>query len=236
MESSYSEQAYQTIREQILRGRLPLGEPLSRRLLALELGMSVIPVTEALQRLENDGLVESRARAGTRVRIPTERDVRESYQVRAALESQSARMFAATATTRQRRELARRANQIDRLFQQLARSQGDSEFQYLVHREHAQLHLFIAECADCSLLFGMIEKNQVLIRNWVYDVAAKRRALPKSFHRDLSATLIAGDPEAADRAMRSHVQYGLEETLRNMPAQPAADWRLPRGPTRRKTG
>jgi DNA-binding GntR family transcriptional regulator len=42
MENSYSEQAYQAVREQILRGRLPLGAPLSRRLLAIELGMSVI--------------------------------------------------------------------------------------------------------------------------------------------------------------------------------------------------
>ncbi len=181
--------------------------------------------------MESDGLVETRARAGTRVRIPSERDVRESYQVREALETQSARMFAASATTKQRRELARRAKQIDTLFLRLEKGKSDSEFQYVVHREHAQFHLFIAECADCALLFSMIEKNQVLIRNWVYDVAAKRRALPKSFHQDLGARLIAGEAASADRAMREHVQYGLEETLRNMPGQPAADWRLPRGPT-----
>lgn len=36
-------------------------------------GMSVVPVTDALRRLEGDGLLESRARAGTRVRVPTEK-------------------------------------------------------------------------------------------------------------------------------------------------------------------
>jgi DNA-binding GntR family transcriptional regulator len=39
--------------------------------------MSVIPVSEALQRLEADRLVEIPPRAGTRVRIPSEREVRE---------------------------------------------------------------------------------------------------------------------------------------------------------------
>jgi DNA-binding GntR family transcriptional regulator len=228
MKSSYSDQAYQAIREQILRGRLPLGAPLSRRLLALDFGFSVIPVTEALQRLEADGLVETRARAGTRVKIPSERDVRESFQVREALESQAARMFAAGATPKQRKELARRAKRVDTQFIQFSKGKPDAEFQYQVHSDHAQFHLFIAECTDCELLFNLIEKNQVLVRNWVYDVAVNRRALPETFHRDLADILNQSAVDDADRVMRAHVQYGLVDTLRNMPLQPAADWRLPR--------
>jgi DNA-binding GntR family transcriptional regulator len=140
-------------------------------------------------------------------------------------------MFAVSATGKQRRELERRAKRIDTLFRRLAKGKGDSEFQYQVHREHAEFHLYIAECADCEMLFGLIEKNQVLIRNWVYDVAANRRALPDNFHLELSLPLIAGDVLKADARMRSHVQYGLDERLGNMPTQPAADWRLPRAAT-----
>ena len=70
---SLSDRAYGAIREEILRGQLRPGTPLSRRRLAQELGMSVLPVTDALRRLEVDGLVESRARAGTRVRVPSAR-------------------------------------------------------------------------------------------------------------------------------------------------------------------
>ena len=51
---------------------------MSRRALASELGMSVIPVTEAIQRLEMDGLVESWPRVGTRVKVPTAQDIRDS--------------------------------------------------------------------------------------------------------------------------------------------------------------
>ena len=56
--------------------------------------MSFLPISEALQRLEHDGLVESRPRAGNRVRVPTAGEILERYQLREALETQSARLFA----------------------------------------------------------------------------------------------------------------------------------------------
>src|SRR2546428_9132914 len=104
---SLAGQAYTAVREEILRGQLRPGTALSRRRLARDLGMSVVPVAEALRRLEDDGLVESRPRAGTRVRVPSEKDIRELYELREALESQSARLFAARATAGPRLELQR---------------------------------------------------------------------------------------------------------------------------------
>ena len=92
--ASLSEQAYQLIRDRILRGELPLGAVLSRRKLAGEFGMSFLPVSEALQRLENEELVESRPRVGTRVRIPSADEVLDRYILREAVESQSARRLA----------------------------------------------------------------------------------------------------------------------------------------------
>src|SRR5580765_7210176 len=113
---SLAESAYAQIRDGILSGEFSLGESLSRRRLAVQFGMSLIPVAEALQRLEREGLVESRARSGTRVRIPTADQVRGHYIVREALETQAARLFAEKATARERRELAAMARRIDALF------------------------------------------------------------------------------------------------------------------------
>src|SRR5262245_16135781 len=95
---SLAGRGYGAIREGILRGQLRPGTPLSRRRLARELGMSVLPVTDALRRLEVDGLVESRARAGTRVRVPCDADIHAVYELREALETQAARLFARKAT------------------------------------------------------------------------------------------------------------------------------------------
>src|SRR5678810_72941 len=87
--SSLAAEAYEFVKRRILRGELPLGEVISRRKIAAELGMSFLPVSEALLRLEVEGLLESRPRAGTRVRIPSPQDVEGNYVVRQALETQA---------------------------------------------------------------------------------------------------------------------------------------------------
>src|ERR1700731_1354905 len=83
---SRATRAYEQIRDEILRGSLAVGDILSRRRLAEKLNMSFVPITEALQRLESEGLVESRPRIGTRVRVPTKEDILDSYVIREALE------------------------------------------------------------------------------------------------------------------------------------------------------
>src|SRR5678810_1278025 len=91
--SSLAAEAYEFVKQRILRGELPLGQVISRRKIAAELGMSFLPVSEALLRLEFEGLLESRPRAGTRVRIPSREDVEGHYIVRQALETQAAIRF-----------------------------------------------------------------------------------------------------------------------------------------------
>ena len=73
---SLAAEAYNSVRERLVRGQLLIGQVISRRKLAVEFGMSLPPITEALKRLENEGLLETRPRAGTRVRVPTRQDVR----------------------------------------------------------------------------------------------------------------------------------------------------------------
>ena len=102
---SLAARAYQQIRDEILRGDLAIGDVLSRRKLADRLNMSFLPITEAMQRLESEGLVESRPRIGTRVRIPTEQDIRNSYVIREALESQAARLCAEHITAADKKQL-----------------------------------------------------------------------------------------------------------------------------------
>lgn len=206
---SLSEQAYYFIRDRILKGELAFGAPLSRRRIAIELNMSLLPVAEALQALENDGLVESRPRVGTRVCVPTDEEIRERYQVREALESQAARLYAERATARQRRELESMAEHMDAMFNRCTGE--DREFLSAVQSYHLQFHLRIADGANCRALREMIEKNHVLIFNWLFDVAASRPPLPVRFHRDLAEALNHSEPEVADRAMRAHVRHGLEE-------------------------
>jgi len=207
---SLAQRAYQQIRLAILQGDLPLGAAISRRLLAAQLGMSMVPVAEALQRLEADGLVESRPRSGTVVRRPTREDIRGHYVVREALESQAARLFAEKATTAERAELRHAAAELDRAY---AAPRRDVATTFL---RHAQFHHRIAECTGCPALVQAIEKSHVLVLNWLYNSAAALHDLPKRWHRDLAQVLAAGNPAAADAKMREHVRYALEDVLRRL--------------------
>jgi len=193
---------------------VPIGGELSRRKLAVELGMSILPVSEALQRLQNEGIVESQPRVGTRVRVPTSTDVRERYEIREALECQTARLFCRAATDADMEELLKMAQEVDTLYARCFRSaENDADFVYLVQDTHSRFHLRIAEVSGCQALRAMLEANQVLTFNWLYYVAAQRPALPPRFHTELAEALCTRDEEIADRAMRAHIRHGIENVI-----------------------
>ena len=88
---------YSGIREDIVSGALPPGQPLVEETLAERYAVSRTPVREALRRLEQDGLVE-RAERGMRVRVRSPEEILEIYDVRIGLEAMAAR-WAATRCT-----------------------------------------------------------------------------------------------------------------------------------------
>jgi DNA-binding GntR family transcriptional regulator len=210
MRGSLSEHAYQSIRRLILRGQLPPGSSIPRRRLAEQLGVSFLPVSEALQRLEHEGLVESMPRIGTRVKIPTLQDVRGNYVIREALESQAARLYAEKASRDERREMEALAREIDA-------AQPDSEVDFFdFFSLHDRFHHRIAECTGCPSLWTAIEKTNTLLHTWQYAALSDFREMPPHYHQELIAVLNGGDPEAADRAMRAHVRHGMDEVLRRI--------------------
>lgn len=209
-EGSLAEHAYQAVRRMILRGDLPPGAPLSRRSLAAELGMSFLPISEALQRLEHEGLLESRPRVGTRVRVPTQQDVRDNYVIREALESQSARLFAEKASAAERSEMMKLAREVDAMH-------ADPAVEFFdFFAFHERFHRRIAECTGCLALTAAIEKTNTLIRTWHYAALIDYRELPADYHEQLMTALTASDPEQADRVMRDHVRFGMDEVLRRL--------------------
>jgi DNA-binding GntR family transcriptional regulator len=160
--------------------------------------MSFLPVSEAFLRLEFEGLLESRPRAGTRVRIPTRQDVRGHYMVREALEVQAARLFAEMATAEERSELVQLGERVD---QTLA--------------SHEKFHRRIAECARCGALADAIEKTHALASAWLCAACPPAAEAP-STHRELAEVLAAGDPAAAAEAMRSHIARSMQSALQRL--------------------
>jgi GntR family transcriptional regulator, rspAB operon transcriptional repressor len=191
-------------------GDLRPGAPLSRRDLSKRLGIGSVPISEAVKRLERDGLIESRPRAGSRVKIPTLQEVRDMLVIREAFEIQSARLFAVAAGEEQRRALSDLAGRLDRLLLGL-----DS------HREeylatHAAFHSHIARNSECAALVEAIERTRVLQQTWLSAPAFDLRCMMVTEHSGLARTLCSGDPDESERAMRVHVRHCIDELLKEM--------------------
>jgi DNA-binding GntR family transcriptional regulator len=233
---SLADRTYHLILDKMLRGSLPLGAVLSRRELARQFKMSLVPVAQAFQRLEIEGILESRPRAGTRVKVPNPDETRERYELREALESQSARLCAERASFQERLELRRLAANVDALYAKVQPPELDGEWVFAVNKYHEELHMRIAECARSSLLKSRIENNHVLIFNWLFDLMRRQPALPPNFHRDLIEAIVNGNPQAAEEAMRRHVVYGLNSIQRTIEPLRAKSWRVKRAPATRGSG
>jgi DNA-binding GntR family transcriptional regulator len=202
---SLAAEAYAIVRQRILRGEIVLGQVISRRKLAAELSMSFLPVSEALLRLEFEGLLESRPRAGTRVRIPSPDDVKGHYVVREALEVQAAMRFTRVATAGERAEITRLAARVDALAMQADRQM------YLTL--HQKLHARIAQCARCQTLVDAIERTHALASIWFCVMRQPRADDPKTRHQDLAEALCSGDASRAADAVRAHIAVGMERAL-----------------------
>jgi DNA-binding GntR family transcriptional regulator len=93
-----TDQVFASIRGSILNGELPAGYRLRIRDLADRVGTSVMPVREAIQRLEEAGLAERVPHRGAVVKGLTLHELVHVYDVRRVLETEAARQGAATIT------------------------------------------------------------------------------------------------------------------------------------------
>jgi DNA-binding GntR family transcriptional regulator len=207
------EVAYRKLKEDILLGRHAFGAVLSPRKLGQEMGMSFLPVADALRILEAEGLVETRDRVGTRVRIPTVEDIMGVYTLREALESQAARLCARRVTEQQASQLKSMAREVDYRYARCERERGSRELWVDTSVFHANFHRFIAECAGCPMLTRAIESSQVLTFKLLFDSTLRTKKRPPRWHQSLVKAILSGDPQVADTAARAHISYGVGDVL-----------------------
>jgi len=83
---SLAQQVYGYLCDAIRSGKFTYGETLSTKHLAEELHVSMMPIREALKRLEMDGIVEIRPRSQCLFRIPTKKTILNALDLRELLE------------------------------------------------------------------------------------------------------------------------------------------------------
>lgn len=90
--TSVSEVVAARIRERILAHTLPAGARVGQVELAEELGVSRVPVRDALRQLASEGLIDLRGRSGAVVARLSLSDLQELYELREAVEPLAARI------------------------------------------------------------------------------------------------------------------------------------------------
>jgi len=191
------------IRRAILEGRLEPGDVLREEQLARELGTSRTPVREALIELRNEGLVESTATRRAIVRSYDDEELRDIYELRAALEAHAAGIAAerADAST-----IVNLETSIER-FRALASAASD-DVTALVS-ENLVFHGVIGDATGVPRLKKMIDQVMVIPRRYRAYAAyvPEHRATIERDHRAIASAIAAKDAEAARASMAEHVRW-----------------------------
>jgi len=185
--------------DDILRGRLQPGMPLAETHVAREFGVSQAPVREAFRDLELLGFLEKSAFRGARIRRISRNEVAEIYPVRAGLEGVAAR---AAATRIDEEGLA----QLEQLLNTMreAAAQGDDQEQ--VEADIA-FHEAIIHASGNGLLMQLWQAMRLATTTFLtISLAHRPLAELADRHAPVLAALRAHDPEAAEAAMRRHIE------------------------------
>lgn len=210
---------YRLIRDDIINGVYPFGTHLVRRVIAEKYGVSVMPVMEAFYKLEADGLVENSPLVGTHVIGMNAEDIDGDAILREAIECQAARMFTVNATLREREQITQLAGFLDELTEIGLKDNPTAH--RLFQKTHSEFHLAIAKLSGAKQLYQLMQK--IWYRRLMLVAVVNNTIFPpvKNWHGMLVASLVSGDPEEADRAMRKHVKFltdkshnSVEEILR----------------------
>ncbi len=105
------DEAYDYLKEKILAGELVEGELYSESQLTQTLNMSRTPVRDALLRLNMEGLLEIYPSRGFMIRDVGMAEIKETLEIRCALEGYAAYVLAERNETREAREVIRRLNE-----------------------------------------------------------------------------------------------------------------------------
>ncbi|NUT51101.1 MAG: GntR family transcriptional regulator [Saccharothrix sp.] len=194
---------YDEVRNLIVLGTYPAGQPVAEQDLCERLGVSRTPVREALRRLESDGLVRA-ARRGVTVVELTAKALRDAYLVRASLEA----LTAETAARRHRAgelspaalaRLTEHADLADR-----ATREGDLADGV---RHNRAFHRHVATLADNPQALEVLDRiwDQITVSTRASLSAPARPARVDDEHRRLIAAITEGRHDDAAAHAREHV-------------------------------
>jgi len=208
------DKVYEALREaitsmDIYRDEVPAR--LDERRLAEELGVSRTPVREAILRLEQDGLVQSRPRRGAFVVRKTKQEILEIICVWSALEGLGARLATVRASDEEIGRLRTMFTNFDDSSGMRAQIDEYSEKNVLFHQT-------IIGLSKCALLSQMAEGLFIHMRSIRARTIRERDRAHRSIidHMHIIEAIENRDTDLAERLVREHSQNLAEHVEKHV--------------------
>jgi DNA-binding GntR family transcriptional regulator len=188
----------------ILAGELDAGEKIGEAALAARLGVGRSNIREAFRGLEESGLVVSEKNRGAYVRVHSDGEARELYEVRAGLDDLAARLLAPGIAAEAIGELRRRVAALDALCRKRERFRD-------YYEQNLAFHDRIVELANNRTLLAIYRRvidqmhllrRRGLLRGGSLEVSNRE-------HAGIVDALASRDAERAARACREHTLAGF---------------------------
>lgn len=201
------------MRTAILDGQYKPGEWMRQERIAQELGVSQMPVREALKELASEGLIEHVPYRGARVVNISANDVEDIYALRAFLESRAAGLAASQITPEELTELKQLHAEIEEYSapEHLAKYRElNRRFHELIftasRRDYLIRTLKLLWAAFPTMLMGNYPRtaSQPLVGRDNVDLIE---------HATIIDALKRGNADAAQKAMKEHIESVMRELM-----------------------
>ena len=200
--STLRERALDALRSAITAGQYRPGDHLGEVELAGHLGVSRGTVREALRHLQQEGLVTPGARGMLRVRSHTATEIRELFEVRAALEGLAVRLLIAAP----RRDAAVAA------LRQALSELDDTHRDFIAHVDaDMAFHLLLCRLSGNSMLVTAWQQLAGRIRVTIMARGEEQSALMSGgYHAPIVDAIEAGDVDKAAGVLHEHMYRAAE--------------------------
>jgi DNA-binding GntR family transcriptional regulator len=208
-----SDRVFAIVRERIVSGDLRENRPIRQDALATELGVSKIPLREALARLEQDGLLGSQANRGYVVQPMTAGQAEEIYALRLAIEPAAAAHAAGLADDEDRAAAVA-------AFERLDAAAHDNLPEVAVRNRH--FHVALVRPGGRPLTTQMVERLSILAERYAvrHLEPEGRESRAHREHRGLLDAFMAGDGPALETLLTRHIAGTLDDLREEFGARP----------------
>lgn len=205
-ENPFEVLVYEALKKKIMSGEYLAGDKIPEEAVSRELGVSRSPLRSAIRRLISEDLIEYYPYRGAYVKVFTDKDIRDCYEMRILLETYALEHISPEKLEESREDLQ----------QLIARCKEKT-----VHEEGTQLDLLIHEtvirlCDNAELLnsYRMLLTKITLFR----EISLTDEAIEEQYNRSHIAGLeaiLSGDTEKVLDIAREHLRCSESLALAN---------------------